>query len=278
MARHALRNSMLPVVTVIGLSLGTLIGGAILTETIFSLTGVGKTLFDAINARDYTVVQGFTLVIAVGVRRRQPVHRRLLHVPRPEGPGRRDHDGRSILLTRCRSLEPPISPRASSTGPVAAQPRPVARRARARRCGKRSAQVGAVLLLLLVIMAVFAPLIAPYGPNEVLLGTGVKVREPPCIHLFGCAESTSRSTSWASTATAATSSAAHRLSARASRCWPGSPPSPSRMVIGTLIGLHRRLLRAMVGQRAHAMHGRAAGVPRPAAGHHHRHRARPRAC
>ena len=47
--RHALRNSMLPVVTVIGLSLGTLLGGAILTETIFNITGVGKTLFDAIS-------------------------------------------------------------------------------------------------------------------------------------------------------------------------------------------------------------------------------------
>jgi len=64
--RHALRNSLLPVVTVIGLSLGTLIGGAILTETIFGLSGVGKTVYDAITARDYTVVQGFTLVIAVG--------------------------------------------------------------------------------------------------------------------------------------------------------------------------------------------------------------------
>ena len=46
--RHALRNSMMPVVTIIGLSLGTLIGGAILTETIFNLTGVGKTLYDSI--------------------------------------------------------------------------------------------------------------------------------------------------------------------------------------------------------------------------------------
>ena len=63
--RHALRNAMLPVVTVIGLSLGTLFGGAILTETIFNLTGVGKTLFDSITGRDYAVVQGFTLVIAV---------------------------------------------------------------------------------------------------------------------------------------------------------------------------------------------------------------------
>jgi len=51
---------------VIGLSLGTLIGGAILTETIFNLTGVGKTLFDAIDSRDYTVVQGFTVIIAMG--------------------------------------------------------------------------------------------------------------------------------------------------------------------------------------------------------------------
>jgi peptide/nickel transport system permease protein len=63
--KHAMRNAMLPVTTVVGLSLGTLLGGAILTETIFSLTGVGKTLYDAITARDYTVVQGFTLVIAV---------------------------------------------------------------------------------------------------------------------------------------------------------------------------------------------------------------------
>lgn len=64
--RHGLRNALLPVVTVIGLSLGALIGGAILTETIFNLSGVGKTLFDAIESRDYTVVQGFTLIIAIG--------------------------------------------------------------------------------------------------------------------------------------------------------------------------------------------------------------------
>lgn len=63
--RHGLRNAMLPVITVIGLSLGALMGGAILTETIFNLSGVGKTLFDAIESRDYTVVQGFTLVIAI---------------------------------------------------------------------------------------------------------------------------------------------------------------------------------------------------------------------
>lgn len=63
--RHALRNALLPVVTVIGLSLGGLLGGAILTETIFGLSGVGKSLYDAITSRDYGVIQGFTLVVAV---------------------------------------------------------------------------------------------------------------------------------------------------------------------------------------------------------------------
>ena len=64
--KHALRNALLPVVTVIGLSLGYLLGGAVLTETIFGLTGVGRTLYDAITSRDYVVIQGFTLIIAIG--------------------------------------------------------------------------------------------------------------------------------------------------------------------------------------------------------------------
>jgi len=64
--RHAMRNAMLPLVTVIGLQVGGLLSGAILTETIFNLTGVGRTFFVAITSRDYTVVQAFTLVIAVG--------------------------------------------------------------------------------------------------------------------------------------------------------------------------------------------------------------------
>lgn len=51
---------------------------------------------------------------------------------------------------------------------------------------KWPARIGAGILLLLVLMAVLAPVIAPYGPNEVLLGDGVKPRQAPCIHLFGC--------------------------------------------------------------------------------------------
>jgi peptide/nickel transport system permease protein len=63
--KHAFRNALLPLVTIIGLSLGGLLGGAVLTETIFGLSGVGRTLYEAITARDYGVVQAFTVVIAV---------------------------------------------------------------------------------------------------------------------------------------------------------------------------------------------------------------------
>lgn len=63
--KHAMRNAMLPVVTIIGLSLGSLLSGAVLTETVFNLPGVGRSLYESITARDYTVVQAFTLVIAM---------------------------------------------------------------------------------------------------------------------------------------------------------------------------------------------------------------------
>ncbi|MCD4686413.1 MAG: ABC transporter permease, partial [Anaerolineae bacterium] len=63
--KHAFRNALLPVVTIIGLSLGSLLSGAVLTESIFGLSGVGKIMADSIFGRDYTVVQAFTLVIAI---------------------------------------------------------------------------------------------------------------------------------------------------------------------------------------------------------------------
>ncbi|MEW6671272.1 MAG: ABC transporter permease [Thermodesulfobacteriota bacterium] len=62
--KHALRNALIPVVTTIGLQFGILMGGAILTETIFAWPGVGKWMYDAVMQRDYMVIQGGTLFIA----------------------------------------------------------------------------------------------------------------------------------------------------------------------------------------------------------------------
>ena len=66
-ALHAFRNALIPVVTVIGLQVGVLFTGAILTETIFSWPGVGKWLIEAINRRDYPVLQGGLLLLGVVV-------------------------------------------------------------------------------------------------------------------------------------------------------------------------------------------------------------------
>lgn len=64
-SRHAMRNALLPVVTVIGLQLGGLLSGAVLTETIFNLTGIGKTITEAITGRDYIVIQGVVIIVAI---------------------------------------------------------------------------------------------------------------------------------------------------------------------------------------------------------------------
>jgi len=63
-SRHALKNALIPVVTVIGLQTGILLGGAVLTEIVFAWPGIGRLLVEAILSRDYPVVQGVVLVVA----------------------------------------------------------------------------------------------------------------------------------------------------------------------------------------------------------------------
>ena len=65
--RHAFRNSLIPVVTVVGLQVGTLFGGAVITETIFSVPGIGRWAVESIATRDFPVVQAVSLVMALGV-------------------------------------------------------------------------------------------------------------------------------------------------------------------------------------------------------------------
>ncbi len=64
-ARHALKNALIPIVTVVGLQFGTLLGGAVLTESVFGWPGMGLLLVDSIFARDYAVVQGIVLVFSL---------------------------------------------------------------------------------------------------------------------------------------------------------------------------------------------------------------------
>jgi peptide/nickel transport system permease protein len=63
--RHALRNALVPVVTVLGLQIGRLLGGSVITESVFSWPGVGRLIIDSISYRDYAVVQGTLLLFVI---------------------------------------------------------------------------------------------------------------------------------------------------------------------------------------------------------------------
>ncbi len=65
--RHALRNALLPLVTLIGLTIGTMVAGVILVESVFSWPGLGEAIYDAVNARDYPMLQGAFLLLTVVV-------------------------------------------------------------------------------------------------------------------------------------------------------------------------------------------------------------------
>jgi ABC-type dipeptide/oligopeptide/nickel transport system permease component len=67
LGRHALRNALLPVITIIGLQLGALVAGQVVIEQIFAIPGVGRLFIDAIQARDVVLIQGLVLMIAAGL-------------------------------------------------------------------------------------------------------------------------------------------------------------------------------------------------------------------
>ena len=66
-AKHALRNAMIPIVTLVSIDIGGLIGGAIITESIFGWPGVGRLYIDAINGVDYPVVMAIVMAIGIGI-------------------------------------------------------------------------------------------------------------------------------------------------------------------------------------------------------------------
>jgi peptide/nickel transport system permease protein len=65
--KHATRSAITPIVTILGIDVGVLLGGAILTETVFNIPGIGRAAFDAINRGDLVTIQGTVLFLAFGV-------------------------------------------------------------------------------------------------------------------------------------------------------------------------------------------------------------------
>ena len=84
--RHALRNAAIPVLTVLGLQIGTLLGGAVITESVFAWPGMGKLVVDAIFFRDFPVVQTVLILSATIFVADQPAGGPALHGARPAHP------------------------------------------------------------------------------------------------------------------------------------------------------------------------------------------------
>ena len=82
---HGMRSALTPIVTVLGLDIGILVGGAILTESVFNIPGIGRLTYDAIQRGDIVTVQGATLFLALFVVHRQPVRRHHVLRARPAG-------------------------------------------------------------------------------------------------------------------------------------------------------------------------------------------------
>ena len=83
---HALRNAAVPIVTVIGIGVALLIGGVVVTESVFAIPGLGRLTVDAILRRDYPVIQGIILVFSGAYVARQSRGRHALHRARPADP------------------------------------------------------------------------------------------------------------------------------------------------------------------------------------------------
>ena len=84
--KHALRNALLPIVTMLGLSLPGLIGGSVIVESIFAIPGMGQLMVQAVFERDYPVIMGNLVIVATITSDRQPLRRPHLQPGRPADP------------------------------------------------------------------------------------------------------------------------------------------------------------------------------------------------
>ena len=145
-----MRNALIPVITVIGLQVGVLFTGAILTETIFSWPGVGKWLIEAIGRRDYPVLQGGMLLLGGMVMIGQPAGGRDLRHHQPPHPALKART-MTTLDRQPRCPDRATAPACASSGAISA--------------ANKGAVGGLVIVVLVLLMAPFAPWIAPYAPD-----------------------------------------------------------------------------------------------------------------
>ena len=125
--RHALKNAAVPIVTIIGVGVALLLGGVVVTESVFAIPGIGRLIVDAILRRDYPVIQGVLLIFSARLRPRQPAHRPALRRARPAHPVLMPTAAADLVRGRAGRAPPRAVPR----GVVAA---PSHRRARRRSC------------------------------------------------------------------------------------------------------------------------------------------------
>ena len=191
---HALRNALIPVVTVIGLQVSVAFGGAILTETIFSWPGIGKWLVDSIARRDYPALQGGVLLIATHRHAGQSAGRPVLRHHQSAHPAREVSHGGAAPRPSCRGRE--------SAARAAARVLVLLQREQGRGRRPRGDRAGRVL-------GGFADVIAPHEPFRQFRDHFLT---PPLWQEGGSASSCSAPTRSAATSSRASSTA------RATRC------------------------------------------------------------
>ena len=177
-SRHALRNALIPVVTVVGFEVGILMGGSAIVEIIFGLPGIGNTLINAIFNRDYPVVQAATMMIAVHLHLREPRRRPPLRRPRPE-----DLAGMSNQGDFEAPVLAPEGPSEVGTGQwVYVPPR------RAERFAKWKNPIGiagAIIVGFNVFVALFGKYIWTVDPDELV---ATRLQDPSWAHPMGTDE------------------------------------------------------------------------------------------
>ena len=142
LTRHAFRNALIPIITIIGLSIPEVVGAAVVTEKVFTWPGLGLMMVEGIQDRDFLLIMGITMVLAIVGPDRQPADRRRLRLRRPADP---------VQLTGQRRSPVRRQRAAPAAGPDTASP---GRRALRRFLRHRLAIVGLITIGVITVLAI----------------------------------------------------------------------------------------------------------------------------